>query len=507
LSRDKEIKLSQDVGINEILSELDENQREDYPYLVNVTSSFDHYDALIDSLVSTASNYPGKAGKNLPIFYLDVLKRTFSAEIVYLCSVADNNSEVLFASSKENHSDSIDPKRIHDEIIRFYPRIFKIRSPVHIPLDINSHVFQNVPCSLIPLRTDEKSSDLLVVYNYSIGTKLLDITMGTILQALYEGSKHFQKKTGANELKIAIADKLKQTFNYVSEKLFNFRLNLFKDALKTIEMYFEPILQFDKLNEGVSIWGWEALARHKITKKVPVDILRGAEFWGLHFQTELDMYCLEHAVQKYYNENRKLKNFRYGEVKPLTVNVFPNTILRTAYQKLLDDLIKKDKLIPKNTLVLEISEKTLIQALTPSEEEIFLQDFQKRMQRLKKQYGINFAIDDFGVGNSSIARLNKLLPGYVKIDRDILHYDHDLGKQLIKYVNSVAENVPGIGVHIVIEGLDDHSKISLPELIYELDIEYVQGHKFSRARPVIATRLEKEIYRGIYEKLQWEFNS
>lgn len=478
---------------------------ESSPNLIDVDCCFDRYDNFIDSIVTDISENQLILRDNIPSVYLDVINDQLKADFLFVCEISENKDVVLFESSYK--STRIKTVEILKHIISSYPNIYKIRYPVHIPTIDSSSVLKNNTCSVIPLSENDDISVLLVVFNQAANSQKLDVTIGTIIQALYESSSNFQKKSNFIELKSAIADKLKYIYNYVSDKLFNYRLELFKEGLKNIEMYFEPIMQFDKFEQGVTIWGWEALARSKKTKKTPVSILKTAELWGLHFQTELDIYCLQKALQKYQDENTKLNNFRYGEKKPLTVNVFPNTILRTNYKKLLHKLIVSEKLIPKNTLVLEISEKTLIQASSIFEEENFLKDFQKIMNSLKKNLSIDFAIDDFGVGNSSITRLNKLLPAYVKIDRDILHFDHDLGKQLIKYVISINENIPGKGINVIIEGLDSYSKISLKELVNELDVEYIQGHKFSRAKPSITERLEKQIYKEIYEQLDWPFKS
>jgi hypothetical protein len=72
-------------------------------------------------------------------------------------------------------------------------------------------------------------------------------------------------------------------------------------------------------------------------------------------------------------------------------------------------------------------------------------------------------------------------------------------------VNNVAANMPGIGVNVILEGLDSKSKISLDELLFELEVEYIQGYELSHARPSICDRLEKKIYKKIYYALGWDF--
>jgi EAL domain-containing protein (putative c-di-GMP-specific phosphodiesterase class I) len=326
---------------------------------------------------------------------------------------------------------------------------------------------------------------------------------GTVFKALYHITDEFRSFVEEEKAKVAIIDELKEVYNYVSDEFYNYRYEVFQKNLKNIEMFFEPIFFFDKGQKIFTIWGWEALARNKTTKKTPVDLFNVAELWGLKFQTELDLCCLRNAIEAYSLENKRLKKFRYGETRPLSVNVFPNTILRTTYRALLDELLNSQGLISKGKLILEISEKTLIQSKDIKHEEAYLKDFSREMRSLRAKYKINFAIDDFGVGNSSLSRLNKLLPAYVKIDREILQYDPSLGKGIIRYVKELADSFHGKGIEIIVEGVDDESRIPLPKLINDLEVEYLQGHKFSSARPTITDRLEKEIYTDIVKILGW----
>ena len=80
--------------------------------------------------------------------------------------------------------------------------------------------------------------------------------------------------------------------------------------------------------------------------------------------------------------------------------------------------------------------------------------------------GVRFAIDDFGVGNASLSRLDSLKPNYVKIDRDILSFDADMANALIRYLlKSQHER----GTSVILEGVDIHSNLSLSEIGAELE--------------------------------------
>ena len=102
-------------------------------------------------------------------------------------------------------------------------------------------------------------------------------------------------------LEKSIADILKTTYKYVNDKMYERRFALFCEDLKCIEIYFQPILYFDKNNmANINIESWEALARDSCTQNTPVALFETAELWGVRFQVELDLYCIRSALKKYH---------------------------------------------------------------------------------------------------------------------------------------------------------------------------------------------------------------
>lgn len=475
--------------------------------LVQSGSCFDDYDSFIINLLdrlsvvfqnnSRKNNSAGAAA--IRARYLSELRDIFQSYGIYFCRLNSAGTNVTISADPQTAAGPLFAESISalEALIEQCPRP-RYTTEVSMEIDVTSMQF-----ILAPLDPHEAPDTLLIFQHQQEPELKPDITIGVILQGLYKGTQAFSILPEKKLLQIVIADELKSAFRFVSNRIYTYRYELFLASLNDIEMYFEPIIQFDKMHQGVTIFGWEALARHKDKHKAPFAIFEAAELWGWEFQTALDLYCLKKALKTYHRLNTNLRNTRYGEARPLTVNVFPNSVLHPEYGKLLTQLLESERLLAKNKLILEISEKTLIQASTSSEESRFLKQFQKVINNLRRRFGLNFAIDDFGVGYSSIARLNKLLPGYVKIDRDILHYNHDLGKELIKYVNNVATKIPGIGINIIVEGLDRHSKIGLRELVCDLEIEYIQGHKFRDAQPKITNRLDKDMYHSLFRELNW----
>ncbi|KAB8331209.1 EAL domain-containing protein [Scytonema tolypothrichoides VB-61278] len=225
--------------------------------------------------------------------------------------------------------------------------------------------------------------------------------------------------------------------------------------------------------------------------------------WGVRFQTELDLYILETALKTYKQATEKAKAERYDDKKMLSINVYPSSILRTAYEKLLIKLIMRQKLISGKKLMLEISEKTLLPSIVDHEGK-GLESFKSIARKYRKNYDVKFAVDDFGVGNASMSRLEEVDPTYVKVDRDILHFEKKLGRSIIEYLVDLKYD---FNCFTILEGFDECSNFSLRELVVELGVEYIQGHSLGIATPEIKARLDKEQCENIFEILNWRQSS
>jgi EAL domain-containing protein (putative c-di-GMP-specific phosphodiesterase class I) len=297
--------------------------------------------------------------------------------------------------------------------------------------------------------------------------------LGHTLISLYQSTRELTTLQ-LSRIEDKIWDDLKLHYGNIPYSLYKKRLFKFKERLNKLKFAFEPIV---RLRKNPSIDSWEALARDPDTGRAPYDLFLSAELWGREFTTELDLFCLETAVTDYV---RLWQQERSGHrMDPLSVNVYPDTLYRTIYKKKIHQLTKDDDVIPGEQLVLEISEKKPITrdddtAVTVDPIDAFVNELHKY-----DDYNIQFAIDDFGIEHSSIARLTRLDLAHVKIDRDVLH--HFDPSMTIKYVNSLVSERQLRTKKIVVEGFDDDSNISLFDLYNECKVLFVQGHMIRRA--------------------------
>ena len=114
-------------------------------------------------------------------------------------------------------------------------------------------------------------------------------------------------------------------------------------------------------------------------------------------------------------------------------------------------------------------------------ESLFLHENQAlitTMDRIREM-GVRFALDDFGVGYSSLSYINRFPIDKIKIDRSfIVGIPHDHGSVAI--VRAVAAMAESLGVRVIAEGIDRHEHIWQLRL---LGCHEGQGFLFAKPMP------------------------
>ena len=272
-----------------------------------------------------------------------------------------------------------------------------------------------------------------------------------------------------------ILDNLKDRYGFISKVLYDRRFLLFEYCLDQIEIHFEPIFDL----QSMCVYGWEALARNPLTGKAPTDLFHASELWGFQFTIVLDTTLLRKALFTY----RQLleENQIPLETPPLFVNVYPESLMSSTFFDELESLTQGlDKLIEPRNLTLEISEKKQLPFCVESPRDpISLETFKQRLNEYTHRLGINFGIDDFGVGYSSVHRFTGLNLTYIKIDREILYQEPF--DAVIRFVQEVINFAsPEVRSEIIVEGLDASSPITLEQL-KALGVRFVQGYLIGKA--------------------------
>jgi EAL domain-containing protein (putative c-di-GMP-specific phosphodiesterase class I) len=153
----------------------------------------------------------------------------------------------------------------------------------------------------------------------------------------------------------------------------------------------------------------------------------------------------------------------------MSVNVSPRQLATTEFVGVVETALQSSGLDPE-LLCLEITESAVLADPEATTEVL---------ERLKA-LGVRLAIDDFGVGYSSLAQLKALLPvDTIKIDKSFVDgvtgdgEDHAI-------VDSVLRLAAGLGLAAVAEGVETGEQV---EVLLGLGCKLSQGFHFARPLP------------------------
>jgi EAL domain-containing protein (putative c-di-GMP-specific phosphodiesterase class I) len=272
---------------------------------------------------------------------------------------------------------------------------------------------------------------------------------------------------------------LRSKFGRLPNQMYQTCLTSYQELLSSLVMVFEPVMLLSERPEMVGIHGWEALARRDLTaRKAPAEILGIADTWGDRFVIERDSVLAVKAISSYRQAHSR-GPWKNDIPKPVSVNVSVRSLLSEDYEHALGQAISAAGLAP-HMVTLEISEHDAIEPF-PGEEswgDTPIAFFQNRLRELTNSLGVNFAVDDFGVGYATLDRISILKLTQIKVDRAILH--HSMAKKEYELVVALAKEALHQGRSatpriVVAEGVDSESPISLHDL-HELGINHVQGY-------------------------------
>lgn len=256
-----------------------------------------------------------------------------------------------------------------------------------------------------------------------------------------------------------------------NKKAYNFFENRYLDSLQRevdfenkinqytfedFEVYLQPIVDV-KTGE---IYGFEGLTRLFDKDGEPfntADVIKVLERQGKI--PELD----KHVFDTICDYSKELKQ-TFGKDYYFSFNVSPVT-LSEDFVDYLAARIKKDQLSPER-FIFEIIETIGFKNI---DESVFL------LQKLR-EIGFQIAMDDFGMGYSSLSYIAKLPLSVIKIDRYFIsnYYDNEFDRILIFAIRDISKSLQ---LKIVVEGIETERQL---EFIKNLGAHYYQGYIHSR---------------------------
>ncbi|MFT5295738.1 MAG: diguanylate cyclase (GGDEF)-like protein/PAS domain S-box-containing protein [Colwellia sp.] len=204
----------------------------------------------------------------------------------------------------------------------------------------------------------------------------------------------------------------------------------------------------------------EALSRWdhpKLGYISPVDFIRMAEQIGMI--KELTEWVLKTACQQI----ALWKNAGYSSIR-MAVNISPSHFLDSDFLPLIERIIKDTGITPGD-LELEVSEGVV-------------QNNEENLNVFKylNELGVLLAIDDFGVGYSSLASLKHLSIDFLKIDKYFID-DMLVDNKAKLLVSSMIEMGHNMGHQVTAEGVEKEEQF---EMLQSLGCDSAQGYLFSK---------------------------
>jgi EAL domain-containing protein (putative c-di-GMP-specific phosphodiesterase class I) len=247
-------------------------------------------------------------------------------------------------------------------------------------------------------------------------------------------------------------------------------------ALERSELFLEyqPIVD---LSGGIT--GVEALLRWRHRQR---GLLMPDRFIPLAEETGLIVPIGRWVIREACRQATRWNGMKRG-AEPLGISV--NLSARQLHDpRLVDDVAQAlaDTGLEPGLLTLEMTESVLM-----ADDELG----RERLERLTR-LGVNIAIDDFGMGYSSLSYLQRFPVNVIKIDRSLVRGLSEAGEtQSPAIIRSVVDLSSALSLVTVAEGIEDVDQLAALEA---LGCQRGQGYYFSR--PVDAGTLEDLLRRG-----------
>lgn len=345
----------------------------------------------------------------------------------------------------------------------------------------------------VPLAHDGVRSLVLVVVEPALSLLEMGEPLAVLLNAIWK-SDVIEDPVHAE---INVLTALRSAYGRLPASLYEHCFALYKDVISSFTIVFQPVVFLDKNPNRVGIESYEALARRIETDtRAPVAMLQTAHVWGDRFVVERDSLLFAKAVATYANADGHPSR---DILKPVSVNVAVRSVMSDSYVGVVRSAIDDAGLDPRK-VTLEISEQDAIQ---PRVDEVWTEEplafFHSRLTKLAREIEVGFAVDDFGVGYSSLARMTELTLTQIKVDRAILR--HPLVLEELDLVMRIASYARDLGRApaartVVVEGFDDDSPVTLGQL-YDHKIRYVQGYISGTQASASLHKLDDDVCRRI----------
>ena len=337
-----------------------------------------------------------------------------------------------------------------DEFIVIVPYVTKEKNAL-------SHIIAGYEKKLIALFDDPFIiNDFHLRIKASIGMIVIEPNYSNIEEIIRHADITMYQAKNSN----AVISYYNESLDIKQKEFFALQHDL-SHALEGNEFYLflQPIVKIkdDQLYSAEALIRWEHPTKGLLS---PSDFIPLAIKAGILSQITwwvMDTICYYIAQLK--KENR-------WQLKYISINVNAQQLIENDFaNKFLSKL--EAYALATSDVMIEITERSLIDSFDATQEII---------NRLRDK-GVKCAVDDFGIGYSSLSYLKKLSFNTLKIDREFVK-DIESNPHELLLVSTILDIGRQFNYNIVIEGIED---LKQKELLVELDPELCyQGYHFSK---------------------------
>jgi len=313
-------------------------------------------------------------------------------------------------------------------------------------------------------RLAERIREKISHYRFEVDNYVLSVTVSLGIAGLGEHGRTFEEILQAADLALYQAKRRgknqvvvlgKEEINQILREEFQSKTFLERAIQENrVIPYFQPIIDI-KTREIV---GYEILARIKDGE----EIIPAQEFISSCIKFGI-ILKIDEIIQRKTIEFLRKRNYI---PQMLFFNLSRPYIQDIQHITKFVELLEKNE-IPKNNIILEITEEEAISEITVVKEAI----------RIAKSKGIRFALDDFGVGYSTFSYIKYFDIDIIKLDGSLIKdIDRDIDNQII--VGGIAYICQKKGIKLLAEMVETESEL---KVLSELGVSYAQGYLFGKA--------------------------
>lgn len=274
--------------------------------------------------------------------------------------------------------------------------------------------------AVFPLCLSGSIDTLAIVVDADEDFRNVSPCIATTVNAVYQAYREADGEPGLKQIQRLAFDQLRQTYKLCSKRITSRRQEIFLDDLAHLTVHFEKVLSLasdgSSQPANTSPWGWQAVASLIENDQFPHSLYQQAELWGGAFTSALDTHLLREAAFRYKEVCEAANLTSFENIQPLSITVYPQTIVQRHYQETLQELIEMGVISGLHVL-LELSEKT---GIDTAENASDLSQFKEHLQAWRDNTGVRIGLCEFGTGHSSLLRAGTLEPDCIKLSAAIL---------------------------------------------------------------------------------------